>query len=104
MLAGVKSRDLNQALMDLGSSICTSSNPKCDICPIEKGCEKFKGSNRELRGKIIKLLLVENEIAVKDIVKKTREDEEKIINAINGLKGDGLLKIRKNNIIEINSN
>ena len=115
LLAGVNSRDLNQALMDLGSSICTSSNPKCDICPLEKKCEKyilkskisiekFKGSNRELRGKIIKLLLVENEIAVKDIVKKTREDEEKIINAINGLKGDGLLKIRKNNIIEINSN
>ena len=115
LLAGVNSRDLNQALMDLGTSICTSSNPKCDICPLEKKCEKyilkskisiekFKGSNRELRGKIIKLLLVENEIAVKDIVKKTREDEEKIINAINGLKGDGLLKIRKNNIIEINSN
>ena len=115
LLAGVKSRDLNQALMDLGSSICTSSNPKCDICPIERGCEKFilksknpiekfKGSNRELRGKIIKLLLVENEIAIKEIVDKTSEDEEKIINAINGLKGDGLLKIRKNNIIEINSN
>ena len=115
LLASVNSRDLNQALMDLGSSICTSSNPKCDICPLEKKCEKyilkskisiekFKGSNRELRGKIIKLLLVENKIAVKDIVKKTREDEEKIITAINGLKGDGLLKIRKNNIIEINSN
>ena len=47
---------------------------------------------------------MENEIAVKDIVKKTREDEEKIITAINGLKVYGLLKIRKNNIIEINSN
>ena len=115
LLAGVNSRDLNQALMDLGSSICTSSNPKCDICPLEKKCEKyilkskisiekFKGSNRELRGKIIKLLLVENEITIKEIVDKTSEDEEKIITAVNGLKGDGLLKIRKNNIIEINSN
>ena len=115
LLAGVNSRDLNQALMDLGSSICTSSNPKCDICPLEKKCgkyilksknsiEKFKGSNRELRGRIIKLLLVESQIAIKDIVNKTSEDEEKIITAINGLKGDGLLKIGKNNIIEINSN
>ena len=115
LLAGVNSRDLNQALMDLGSSICTNSNPKCDICPLEKKCEKyilkskisiekFKGSNRELRGKIIKLLLVENEITIKEIVDKTSEDEEKIITAVNGLKGDGLLKIRKNNIIEINSN
>ena len=115
LLAGVNSRDLNQALMDLGSSICTSLNPKCDICPLEKSCkkyilksknsiEKFKGSNRELRGKIIKLLLVENQIAVKNIVETTREDEEKITTAINGLVNDGLLKIRKNNIIEINSN
>ena len=63
----VNSRDINQAFMDFGSSICTSSNPMCDICPIEKNCskyfllsknskEKFKGSNREVRGKIIKLL------------------------------------------------
>ena len=115
LLAGVNSRDLNQALMDLGSSICTSSNPKCDICPLEKSCkkyilksknsvEKFKGSNRELRGKIIKLLLVENQIALKKIVKKTSEDEEKITTAINGLVNDGLLNVRKNNIIEINSN
>ena len=41
LLAGVNSRDLNQALMDLGSSICTNSNPKCDICPLEKKCEKY---------------------------------------------------------------
>ena len=115
LLTGVNSRDFNQALMDLGSSICTSSNPKCDICPLEKSCnkyilkskksiEKFRGSNRELRGKIIKLLLVKNKIAVKDIVKETKEDEEKIFTAINGLVNDGLLKIQKNNIIEINSN
>ena len=115
LLTDVDSRDLNQALMDLGSSICTSSNPKCDICPLEKNCkkyilkskksiEKFKGSNREVRGKIIKLLIMENQIAIKDIVKKTCEDEAKIINAINGLKSDGLLTIMKNNIIEINSN
>jgi len=115
LLTDVDSRDLNQALMDLGSSICTSSNPKCDICPLEKNCkkyilkskksiEKFKGSNREVRGKIIKLLIMENQIAIKDIVKKTFEDEAKIINAINGLESDGLLTIMKNNIIEINSN
>ena len=115
LLVGVRSRDLNQALMDLGSSICTSSSPKCDICPLEKSCkkyilksknsiEKFKGSNRELRGKIIKLLVIENQITIKDILKETSEDEQKIITAINGLESDNLIKISKNNIIEINSN
>ncbi len=30
--------DWNQALMDLGSTICTASNPKCGICPVLKLC------------------------------------------------------------------
>ena len=115
LLESIKSEDLNQAFMDVGSSICTSSNTKCDICPLEKNCKKyfvnsknsikkFKGSNRELRGKIIKLLIEENQISIKEVEKKTKEDVSKIITAINGLQNDGLLKIRKNNIIEIISN
>ena len=115
LLENINSKDINQAFMDFGSSICTSSNAKCDICPLEKNCKKyflnsknsikkFKGSNRELRGKIIRLLLEDNEISVKEVEKKIGEDESRIITAITGLKNDGLLKIRKNNIIEIISN
>ena len=73
LLKKVDSRDINQAFMDFGSSICRNSNPKCSICPLEKNCqkyfskqknynEKFKGSNREIRGKIIKALLKNNHI------------------------------------------
>ena len=112
LLQDINSEDINQAFMDFGSSICTSSNAKCDICPLEKNCKKyflnskssikkFKGSNRELRGKIIRLLLEETQISVKEVEKKTGENESKIITAITGLKNDGLLKISKNNIIEI---
>ena len=115
LLENINSADINQAFMDFGSSICTSSNAKCGICPLETNCKKyfpnsknsinkFKGSNRELRGKIIRLLLEENQISVKEVEKKTREDESKIITAITGLKNDGLLKISKNNIIEIIEN
>ncbi len=28
----------NQALMDLGATICTSSNPRCDQCPVQNAC------------------------------------------------------------------
>ena len=56
---------------------------------------------RELRGKIIRLLLEENQISVKEVENKIEEDESKIITAITGVKNDGLLKISKNNIIEI---
>ncbi len=47
---------------------------------------------------------MQNQITIKNIAKKTSENEEKIMTAINSLENDGLLKVRKNNTIEINSN
>jgi A/G-specific adenine glycosylase len=34
--------DTAQAFMDLGSSICTPTNPKCFLCPLNIVCEAFK--------------------------------------------------------------
>ena len=113
-LKKVNSRDLNQAFMDFGSYICKSSNPKCDICPLEITCskyffetsnsiEKFRGSNRELRGKLLKLLLENNKIKREEIYIKIDEKEEKIEKALYGLEKDNLIILKKN-IIEINSN
>ncbi len=34
--------DYNQALMDLGATLCTRSKPKCDSCPVNKYCEAFR--------------------------------------------------------------
>jgi A/G-specific adenine glycosylase len=30
--------DFNQALMDLGATVCVSRKPKCLVCPVAKGC------------------------------------------------------------------
>lgn len=35
----------NQAMMDLGAMICTRSTPKCDICPLKKGCNAYAGKS-----------------------------------------------------------
>ena len=114
-LRNVDSRDINQAFMDFGSSICKSSNPTCNNCPIESGCskyfstskkskEKFKGSNREVRGKIVKLLINKGNINNQKLFEEIDEDSEKIKKALEGLKKDNLIMFKKNNIIEINSN
>ena len=29
----------NQALMDLGATVCTPKNPHCDLCPLKKHCK-----------------------------------------------------------------
>ena len=39
--------DFNQALMDLGSIICTAKNPECDKCPIQINCKAFKFGSPE---------------------------------------------------------
>jgi A/G-specific adenine glycosylase len=33
--------EFNQALMELGSLVCTPANPKCDACPVKQNCEAF---------------------------------------------------------------
>jgi A/G-specific adenine glycosylase len=39
--------DWNQALMDLGSSICTTRRPRCLICPLQPGCASAGRVDRE---------------------------------------------------------
>ena len=47
--------DYIQALMDIGSLICTPKDPTCDNCPIEKFCiTKKKNAVNEIPKKIIK--------------------------------------------------
>jgi adenine-specific DNA glycosylase len=30
--------DFNQALMDLGATVCTARRPMCEICPLRSAC------------------------------------------------------------------
>jgi A/G-specific adenine glycosylase len=65
-----RAADWNQALMDLGSSICTARQPRCLLCPIQASClgrtrtggpitipkrppPRFEGSTRYLRGRLL---------------------------------------------------
>ncbi|NOT86153.1 MAG: A/G-specific adenine glycosylase [Methylococcaceae bacterium] len=34
--------DFNQALMDLGSSLCSRSKPQCGLCPLQGDCRAFQ--------------------------------------------------------------
>lgn len=34
--------DFNQALMELGATVCTPSNPDCEECPLQEDCVAFK--------------------------------------------------------------
>ncbi len=34
--------DFNEALMELGATICTPRSPRCDACPVRAHCEAFR--------------------------------------------------------------
>jgi A/G-specific adenine glycosylase len=47
--------DWNQALMELGATVCTPTNPKCDLCPIAEHCRALRvGTANELPLKTVK--------------------------------------------------
>ncbi|BAP58661.1 A/G-specific adenine glycosylase [Candidatus Tachikawaea gelatinosa] len=56
----INSDKFNQAMMDIGSLICTSHHPKCIYCPVKKKCMSYKNgvfidsSKKKLTKKIIK--------------------------------------------------
>jgi A/G-specific adenine glycosylase len=68
--APLRGRDRLLALMDLGATVCTARNPRCDECPIARDCATrgpletetrsrqpaYKGSFRERRGRVLAAL------------------------------------------------
>jgi A/G-specific adenine glycosylase len=39
LVVGERPGALNQALMELGATVCTKAAPRCDVCPIASACE-----------------------------------------------------------------
>ena len=40
--------EFNQAMMDLGSSLCSRTKPQCTICPLSNECEAFRHKQIQL--------------------------------------------------------
>lgn len=37
-----RNNDYTQAIMDLGATLCTRSNPDCGRCPVQQGCQSYQ--------------------------------------------------------------
>ncbi len=44
---GVEPRDLNQALMELGATVCSPRKPRCLLCPVREDCRAFAAGDAE---------------------------------------------------------
>jgi A/G-specific adenine glycosylase len=49
LVRGPRPGDLNQALMELGATLCTPKNPDCPACPVRKRCDaRIRGDADQL--------------------------------------------------------
>jgi A/G-specific adenine glycosylase len=44
-----KAADFNQALMDLGATVCLPKNPRCEVCPLARDCKAKARGTQHLR-------------------------------------------------------
>lgn len=102
------------SLMELGATVCTARSPKCDICPVAGRCrwialgrpapsavdsaaakkrvQKFEGTDRQVRGRIMAILRAEGaQAAGADEFAGTSEDADQRARALASLVTDGLV-------------
>jgi A/G-specific adenine glycosylase len=120
-----KAYEWNQALMELGGSLCTTSNPQCSKCPVQRNCQcafhvrktkksivkkKQKGvPDRFYRGRVVTILRAlgqRQSIEIRRLAKRVKPDilpsEKKWFAALlKGLQRDGLIScyLRRMNIM-----
>lgn len=92
----------NQAMMDLGATLCRPRNPWCDECPVEEWCTgpegyvplhpqaRFEGSARQLRGAIVRAV-VRGPQSFEDLRRETGFATGEIEMALEDLLAEGLL-------------
>ena len=95
------------ATMELGALVCTSSYPKCELCPVISQCnwrkngypktdllrksQDWHGTDRKCRGTIVQALR-ENESLTENAIKKLWPDESQVEKAIKTLLEDQLIQ------------
>ena len=91
------SPQLNQALMELGATVCTARAPRCDVCPLAEGCggpdataprgrarPRFEDTDRFVRGRVVAALAEGSSLP--DVA------PERLERALEGLERDGLIE------------
>jgi A/G-specific adenine glycosylase len=109
---GRPAADWNQAMMDLGATVCLPKTPHCPICPVRDWCVgptaytppaaqgRFEGSARQLRGAIIRTL-VQHAATIDEVVQQTGFSPGEVEAAVDDLSAEGLVREDNNGELHI---
>jgi A/G-specific adenine glycosylase len=97
----------NQALMDLGATVCRAGQPLCLICPLVSECAgprparrktaqqgQFHGSNRYVRGRILDELRRVGSVALADLAARHGDRHDLIAKLVS----EGLLELENEQV------
>ena len=73
LLPTKRSGDYNQAIMDLGRTICVPRNPNCTQCPVQKFCLAYKNKTTHLRPVKKAKAKIPNVYAVAAVIRDSRQ-------------------------------
>ncbi len=102
-LGDAPAAEWNQAMMDLGATLCRPRTPRCGVCPVTDWCTgpgtyepprsqgRFQGSTRHARGAVMRLLIAEP-ADFASLVAATGFDPGRVAEALDGLHEDGLIE------------
>lgn len=102
----------NQAVLDLGATVCTRKAPRCEACPVAAGCDwrrsggpdpaapagrqsRFEGSDRQGRGRLV-AALARGPVPLDriDVAAGWPGDVDRARTALDSLVADGLAAVR----------
>lgn len=101
---------LSKGLMELGAMICTARSPQCETCPVASQCEwksrgypayegpkapgqrKFEGSDRQVRGLILRELRGSDTPVPTAFLATLTDDSSQFDRAAASLRADGLVQ------------
>ena len=99
------------AIMEFGALVCTARNPLCDACPISASCawrnagfpesqiksksQKFEGTDRQARGKIMKALKESSKSLAREDLQLVVSEAQQCDRALNSLINDGLVDVTR---------
>ncbi len=102
-VAPVGAADWNQAIMDLGATVCTPRLPRCGECPVASWCTgpegyvpprpqpRFAGSDRQVRGALLRALLAGAEPTTAGLAAASGFPDDRVAAALGTLAKDGMV-------------
>lgn len=94
----------NQAVMDLGATVCRPVDPRCGSCPVSRWCSdptvyvppprqsRYDGSVRQARAAIVKRLAASGPSAVHDLSDLSGFDTDRLEQALDALVHEGTVR------------